>query len=239
MAHGHQGPELEVPNSLGFTSNKSLQKEHFDFSTDKLTLHYQSPRFPLIEPYLSYQARPGYLRLLGQEPPTSLYEQSLVARRQQEFCFTAETTVDFNPTNFQQMAGLISFYNTQKFIYLCITHDESLGRVIEIVMSTMDGSMRYPLGKRVPVPHGKIRLKIQVEWDQWRGFWSTDLDNWEPLGGYLDYSGLADEVEAEHFTGAFIGMACHDISGQAIAADFASFSYVENDVSDSKLKSVQ
>ncbi|WP_020208696.1 glycoside hydrolase family 43 protein [Gilvimarinus chinensis] len=227
LSHGQKNPLLETHNSLGFDSTLEFQKEHFDFSTDKLTIHYQSPRFPLLEPILSYSARPGYLRLKGQEPPTSLYEQSLIARRQQAFCFTAETTLDFNPKSFQQMAGLMSFYNTQKFIYLCLTHDESLGRVIEIVMATMEGKMLYPLGQRIPLPKGQIRLKIQVEWDQWRGFWATESGNWNSLGGYIDYSGLADEVGAEHFTGAFVGMACHDLSGQFINADFQSFSYNE------------
>lgn len=230
LAHGHKGPELTVPNSLEATTNDTLQFERFDFSRDRLTLHYQSPRVPLNEPVLSYTARPGYLRLLGQEAPTSLYEQSLIARRQQAFCFTAETVIDFQPGSFQQMAGLISFYNTQKFIYLCITHDESLGRVLEVVMATMKGSMRYPLGKRISMPTGPIRLRIEVDFDQWRGAWASESGEWQTLGGYIDYSGLADEVEAEHFTGAFVGLACHDVSGRFAPADFRYFEYIEREV---------
>lgn len=227
LAHGHKGPELSVPNSLGAETQEQWQNERLDFSRDTLTLHYQTPRVPLTEPVLSYNARPGYLRLLGQEAPTSLYEQSLIARRQQAFCFTAETVIDFQPDSFQQMAGLISFYNTQKFIYLCITHDESLGRVLEVVMATMAGSMRYPLGKRIPLHEGPIRLRIDVDFDQWRGAWATESGEWNALGGYIDYSDLADEVGAEHFTGAFVGFACHDVSGRFAPADFKSFSYQE------------
>lgn len=229
LAQGHKGPLVDVENSVGGTNELELQNEQFDFANDQLTLHYQSPRVPLVEPHLSYQARPGYLRLQGQEAPTSLYEQSLIARRQQAFCFESETAIDFQPQSFQQMAGLISFYNTQKFIYLCITHDEQLGRVLEVVMATKQGGMRYPLGKRIALPHaGLIRLKVEVEYDQWRGAYAIGDGDWQPLGGYIDYSGLADEVEGEHFTGAFIGMACHDLSGQYIPADFKSFSYCES-----------
>lgn len=229
LAQGHKGPEVLVPNSLGAATEGALQAERFDFAKDKLTLHYQSPRVPLSERVLSYSARPGYLRLLGQEAPTSLYEQSLIARRQQAFCFSAETVLDFEPESFQQMAGLTSFYNTQKFIYLCVTHDETLGRVLEVVMASMQGKMRYPLGRRIPLPEGKIRLRIDVDFDQWRGSWASESGDWQPLGGYIDYSGLADEVETEHFTGAFVGLACHDLSGRFVPADFESFSYLERD----------
>ncbi|WP_198147283.1 glycoside hydrolase family 43 protein [Gilvimarinus polysaccharolyticus] len=229
LAHNHKGPEQNVPNSLGVASDNKLQTEHFDFCKDKLTLHYQTPRIALTEPVLSYDAKPGYLRLLGQEAPSSLYQQSLIARRQQAFCFTAETSINFQPESFQQMAGLISFYNTQKFIYLCITHDPLIGRALEVVMATMSGSMRYPLGKRIPLPAGDIKLRIEVEYDQWRGSWASQSGDWQPLGGYIDYSGLADEVDAEHFTGAFVGLACHDLSGRFAPADFSSFSYIEHE----------
>lgn len=239
LAQGHKGPDLQVPAPAGLATKISsdggrragtvLTREVFDFSTDQLTLHYQSPRVPLVEPELSYQARPGYLRLLGREAPMSLYEQTLIARRQQAFCFTAQTQIDFTPTHFQQMAGLISYYNTQKFIYLMITHDETLGRVLEVMLACNNGAVQYPLGQRIVLPAtGEIKLKTSVRDDQWRAYWATKNDyEWQPVGGYFDYSILADEVGGEHFTGAFIGMACHDLSGQRCAADFSQFTYSE------------
>ncbi|HEY7773571.1 MAG TPA: glycoside hydrolase family 43 protein [Marinagarivorans sp.] len=240
LAHGDKGPALTVAapnlqaaeqNASGAASGPVLQREVFDFGQDRLTLHYQSPRVPLAEPALSYSACPGYLRLQGREAPVSLYEQTLIARRQQAFCFSAQTEVEFAPTSFQQMAGLISFYNTQKFIYLYISHDDALGRVLEVMVACNSGSMHYPLGRRIALPNtGPIKLKISVRYDQWRAYWACRDDyEWHPVGGYFDYSILADEVGGEHFTGAFIGMACHDLSGQRKAANFSRFSYIEED----------
>jgi xylan 1,4-beta-xylosidase len=46
----------------------------------------------------------------------------------------------------------------------------------------------------------------------------------------FDASILSDEATAPgapNFTGAFVGMACQDLSGAALPADFDGFGYVE------------
>jgi Beta xylosidase C-terminal Concanavalin A-like domain len=48
--------------------------------------------------------------------------------------------------------------------------------------------------------------------------------------GDLDYSLISDEAGrgySKSFTGAFVGMACHDISGRRQPADFEFFEYLE------------
>ena len=60
--------------------------------------------------------------------------------------------------------------------------------------------------------------------------WSLDGERWTAHEGELDYSLLSDEAGrglAKSFTGAFVGMACHDISGRRQPADFAWFEYLE------------
>ena len=231
LAHGHKGPALAIEGPHPITlANTQRAIQHLQFAQQTLPIDFQSLRVPLTEPQLSYSARPGYMRLLGYEAPVSLYQQSLIARRQQAFCFAAQTQLDFQPSCFQQMAGLISYYNTKKFIYLLITHDPEQGRVLELMIASLTGQMRYPLGKRILLPAtGEIALKIEVAFDQWRGFWAPAGEPWQALGGYVDYSMLADEVGGEHFTGAFVGMACHDLSGQQTPADFKYFNYTEVD----------
>jgi xylan 1,4-beta-xylosidase len=52
--------------------------------------------------------------------------------------------------------------------------------------------------------------------------------NWAKIGPILDASLLSDEAgPGAHgsFTGAFVGMAAHDMTGRALAADFDFFSY--------------
>lgn len=232
LVNGGQAGDLIVDAPSADTLQvKQVIDQHIDFSTGQLPIDFQSPREALTSDHLSYTARPGYLRLCGQEAPLTLFSQSLIARRQQALTFSAQTGIDFQPNSFQQMAGLISYYNTKKFIYLVLSHNEELGRVLEVMMVCGDGKVQYPLGERISVNEAQeLELRIDVDCDQWRGFWRyKGCEQWQAvLGkGYLDYSALADEVGGEHFTGSFIGVACHDLSGQKTPADFDYFSYKE------------
>jgi xylan 1,4-beta-xylosidase len=94
-----------------------LAEVHYEFSDTSLPNDFQWLRVPDPSRLYSLTARPGYLRLFGRESVGSLYETSLVARRQQHFNYAAETKIEFAPTGFQQMAGLIAWYNSHKFHY--------------------------------------------------------------------------------------------------------------------------
>lgn len=80
--------------------------DRHDFDDPALPLDFQWLRSPSPEELFSLRERPGHLRLRGRESIGSLFRQSLVARRQQSHCYTAATSVDFEPEDFQQMAGL-------------------------------------------------------------------------------------------------------------------------------------
>ena len=54
--------------------------------------------------------------------------QALVARRQQSHCYSASTIVEFEPEHFQQMAGLVCYYNSSKFHYFYVSRDEESGK---------------------------------------------------------------------------------------------------------------
>lgn len=196
---------------------------------------FQWLRTPEPDEIFSLDERPGCLRLIGRESPGSLFEQSLVARRQQAFCYDATTCVEFEPDNFQQMAGLIAYYNQHKFHYLYISHDEEVGRHLKVMSCAGDlaGLHASPPMQMEPVnipEQTPIYLKVSVRFDEMRFNWSLDGVDWSPIGPPLDASILSDEAgkgEGANFTGAFVGMACHDVTGFRQAADFHSFSYVE------------
>ena len=63
--------------------------ERDDFDSSRLNINFQSLRIPLGEDMLSLTERPGYLRLKGAETLSSRFRQSLIARRQQAFRYTA------------------------------------------------------------------------------------------------------------------------------------------------------
>ena len=51
-----------------------------------------------------------------------------MARRWQSFKFTSQIGVEFNPNTFQQLAGIVCYYNTENWIYLFITLDEEVNK---------------------------------------------------------------------------------------------------------------
>src|SRR5689334_13668572 len=66
-------------------------KAREDFDSLELPIDFQWLRTPYPQRIWSLSERPGLLRLFGRETLGSQFEQALVARRQQDFCFTATT----------------------------------------------------------------------------------------------------------------------------------------------------
>lgn len=217
-----------------------------DFDSPDLRLEYQTLRVPLGEDSLSLRERPGFLRLKGREGLGSLFTQALVARRQQSFTYRAETCVEFEPKSFLQCAGLIAWYDTGNYFYLCVTRDETLGKVLNLI-----GASRYfaePL-LRTAVPVNDVRrihLRANVAHSRLDFQYATDGDGWNAIGTHCDASILSDEHHdmvtsridrmimrlmgnySLAFTGAFVGMCCQDLSGHRLPADFDYFEYVEH-----------
>jgi xylan 1,4-beta-xylosidase len=81
----------------------------------------------------------------------------------------------------------------------------------------------------IPIPSGPIELRVDVDFERLRFAYRTD-GAWQFLPEVFDASILSDEATtpgAPNFTGAFVGMACQDMSGAANAADFDWFEYRE------------
>ncbi|MDT8758576.1 glycoside hydrolase family 43 protein [Sphingomonas psychrotolerans] len=188
-------------------------------------------RTPHPEELFSLTARPGHLRLYGRETLGSHFTQSLVARRQQHFRYSATTRMEFDPVHFQQAAGLICYYNGTKYHYLFVTRDGE-ARQLQVMSSCPDEA-----GSVITIvpdlPEGPIELRVDVDLDQLRFGWRlSGDDDWQRVPGALDASILSDEVSfpgLPNFTGAFVGMACQDLAGTAAPADFAYFRYEGRD----------
>ncbi|MFC7292831.1 glycoside hydrolase family 43 protein [Hirschia litorea] len=218
---------------------KSLNEDEkqlirYSFDGEKLHSDFAWLRTPYPERLFSLSAREGCLRLIGRESPGSLFEQSIVARRQTEHCYQATTIIEFDPDSFQQMAGLIAYYNQHKFHYLFISYDDENGKTLQVMSCAGDLSLhaRAPMGlKPVSIPEGvPIHMKVDVKFDVLTFYWSLDGGDWTRIGPTLDASALSDEAgkgEGANFTGAFVGMACHDVTGIGLHADFSAFSYAE------------
>ena len=200
-----------------------------DFDSDKLDIHFQSLRVPLDASFYSLMERTSYLRLYGREGLGSKYRQSLIARRWQEFKFTATICLEFEPTDPKHMAGLICLYDTQNYYYLHVTYDEDLGRCISI-LSAVNNVYAAPVGYiSLPEHAARIRLRVEVDHDKLQFAYSTEGENaFKPIGPTLDASTLSDEACNEGwFTGSFVGLCCQDLTGFRKYADFDYFEYIE------------
>ncbi|KAI7258144.1 hypothetical protein KC345_g10617 [Hortaea werneckii] len=202
-----------------------------EFDAPQLDVRWSTLRVPAEESWLSLQERPGYLRLRGRESMSSMHRQSLVALRQQAFRCSAETAIEFEPEHFQQMAGLIVYYDTKDYLYLRITHDEVLGKSVGIIRSR-DGIYEDTLTAEIPLPPGtSIALKVIIDREFAEFYYRAGESAWEKIGGALEIYHLSDDFPAYiRFTGTFIGMCVQDLSGAMKPADFDYFEYREFDV---------
>jgi xylan 1,4-beta-xylosidase len=202
-----------------------------DFDRPELPLDFQWLRSPWPDELFSLTERPGHLRLYGRETLGSLFRQSLVARRQQAHCFTAATVIDFEPDKFQQMAGLVCYYNGSKFHYLYVSHDVVLGKHIRVMSCLPDQVQSDVFSSPIAIPGGlPVHLRVEVDYERLHFAWRLDGQDWCWLPGQLDASILSDEAGPPgnpNFTGAFVGMCCQDLAGTRRPADFDYFVYRE------------
>ena len=242
-ATGDGLPELLVPSpGLGEQPWPGERTCH-EFDSPVLPPEFQWLRTPEPETFMSLTERPGYLRLTGKSSLGSWFEQALVARRQEAFCFTAWTKLEFNPGNFQQCAGLVCYYNTHKYHYLYVSVDEKGRRFLDIMSCLADvtGNASFPLSEvrgatgsseiGIELPgQGPVWLRCEVARADLVFSWSLNGKDWQQIPVSLDYSLISDESgkgEGASFTGAFVGMCCQDLSGQNVKADFDCFYYQE------------
>ncbi len=200
-----------------------------DFNEPMLDLEWSSLRQPVDESWASLTARPGYLRLWGRESLCSRHRVSLIARRIQSFHFQAETCVEFEPENFQQMAGLVCLYDDINHYYLRIYHSDSLKSRCLGLMSADNGVRSEHLESRVPIPDkGPVYLRVVVHEREMTFYYSLNCADWPVIGPVFDASRLSDEYCANgQFTGAFVGIAAQDFYLRQSYADFDYFEYFE------------
>lgn len=216
--------EVEAPNLPEFKA-KTLP-EIDDFDEPKIAKYWNALRRTFDGGWFSLTERPGYLRLYGEESMSSLHRQSMMMRRLQHFHVELETKLDFNPQHFQQMAGLMIYYDTEDYVYLRVTDDEELGKCIGVIESKY-GQYDEWLSQDIPLPKDKeVYLKAEIHRHILQFYYSVKEGEWEPIGEAIHIGHLSDDdADYIRFTGTFVGMAAQDLSGQHLHADFDYFRY--------------
>lgn len=229
---GSGTPTLETPAPPLKAAPFAARAPREDFDAAELPIDFQWLRTPAPADIFSLIARPGFLRLFGRETIGSQFTQSLVARRQQAQCYSASTAMEFDPLHYQQAAGLVCYYNSAKFHYLHVTHDDENGRHLRVMTCTPDSPQSDAFTAPVKIPTGRIELRVEVDYEWLRFAYRVANGEWRFLPELFDASILSDEATAPgapNFTGAFVGVACQDLSGMARPADFDWFEYRERD----------
>lgn len=210
-----------------------------EFDDESIDINFQSLRVPMTDDWVNDKDRPGYLRLYGRQSLSSCFQQSLVARRVQAHHTVSSTCLEFDPVTFQQMAGLVCFYNTCHFHYLHVFGaDNGTDKYLGII--SCDGlDSTEPAGEPIDISGAKrVYLKADFNGAELQFYYALDnepaRDQWLKIGPVLDGSQLSDDYVEGHpgpyracFTGAFVGLCCQDLSGQYLHADFDWFEYLE------------
>ncbi|MCF0230904.1 MAG: hypothetical protein HUJ63_01200, partial [Enterococcus sp.] len=163
-------PGEKDKNLVGKRADEYCRVTKYEFKDREFLADFKGLRVPLgpLEgkkaKRFSLDANPGFLRIYGGESPISNFEQGLLARRQRDFVFEAETKVYFEPDYFQQLAGLTYRYDEDTQYNLCITYDEELGKVLqfqEFMLGTYREGQKTGLPKDAPV-----WLKVSANYDK-------------------------------------------------------------------------
>lgn len=195
----------------------------YDFDESQLPLDFKWLRTEPAHDQYSLTEKPGFLRIKGGQSPISHWGQSLLARRQTDFSFEVEAKLDFNPANFQQLAGICWRYDETNQYLCAITHHEKLGRVLQVLTFIDSNFTQFD-----PIPlnsEGSIwlGLKVQVHTGSFR--YSADGKIWHVVRPVLQAAVLSDEFGGLGFTGAFTGMFCVDTVNYSAKAYFDYFKY--------------
>lgn len=234
LANGNIIPDVEIPIKGGVTQPIC---EEIDFAKDALPPTYHSLRVPVDESWCSRHVRPGFLRIYGRESLSSTFEQSLLARRVQSLNFTYEVSLEFAPLHFQQMAGLVCYYNTAHFFYLHIMGDETGSNRWLQLLRCDNYQIEELLFAPIAIPSNIQDIHIGVcsreAMFQFRYRWGGEA--WTVFPDWYDGSILSDDYiiggstrYRPAFTGAFVGIACQDLTGQKLHMDVRSLSYIED-----------
>jgi xylan 1,4-beta-xylosidase len=215
-------PEVKMPEIPNFD----------DFDSDILGIQYYAPRIA-PESFADVKARPGYVRIRGQESRCSLNEVSILARKLTSVYATVTTKMEFTPEVHQHSAGLIMYYDNMNYIYLRKYYSETLKQSAISVIHLENGEKTEFLNTRIPVKECPIYFRLKIEGRKSYFEWSYDRNSYERIGGTFDTTKFSDEYcKYGEFTGTFIGITCADRVLHKHYADFDFFNYEADESKD-------
>nr|WP_314459834.1 glycoside hydrolase family 43 protein [uncultured Clostridium sp.] len=196
-----------------------------DFNEEELGLQYYAPRI-MPQRFADLKARPGYVRIRGQESRTSLNEVSILARKLTSVYVTVTTKMEFIPEVHQHSAGLILYYDNMNYINLRKYYSDTLGQSALSIIHLENGEKTEFLNTRIPVRDDPVYLRLTIEGRQSYFSWCFDGVNYQKIGRVFDTTRFSDEYcKYGEFTGTMVGITCADRVKHSHHADFDFFEY--------------
>lgn len=225
MADGSNLAKLEVVESSLPEVKMPKIPEFDDFDTGELGNWYYAPRI-MPQSFADVTARPGYVRIRGQEARTSLNKVSIFARKLTSVYATITTKMEFVPEIHQHSAGLILYYDNMNYVNLRKYYSETLGQSALSIIQLENGEKEEFLNTRIPVENWPVYLRLHIEGRKSWFEWSYDGSSYVRIGREFDTTKYSDEYcKYGEFTGAFVGLTCADRMKHSHYADFDFFEY--------------
>jgi xylan 1,4-beta-xylosidase len=227
MADGTNLAKEEVPEPTGLKPVLMPAVPAFDdFDSEVLGKQYYAPR---ISPdrFCDLKARPGWLRMRGQESRTSLHEVSILARKLTSVQAVITTKMEFEPEIYQHSAGLIIYYDNMNYANLRKYYSQTLGGSA-IGITYLENGEKYELmDTRIKVDDkAPIWMRLTIHGRNTQFSYSLDGKKYTKIGPAFDTSKYSDEYcRYGEFTGTFVGLTCADRMFHKKTADFDFFDY--------------
>lgn len=195
-----------------------------DFNSGDLNLEWEFVRNPDYANLSIGKEREGHLRIWTDD--SSLYELSAkntLVHRESEFCFTAETKLEFEAEE-GCIAGLTCYYSTATYIRFNVTKRHGK-KLVELVKNRNRGE---ELVAESEIPEGvPVYLKVVTNGQRREFLFSTDRSEYISVGLVEPCTFLCDEgvpEDRKRHTGTMTGVfANNGGTGKRISADFDWF----------------
>ncbi len=232
MADGSNLAKMEVEEAALPEALMSQIPDFDDFDSEELGLCYYAPRI-MPESFVDLKARPGYLRMRGQESRTSLNRVSILARKLTSVYAKITAKMEFQPEVYQHSAGLILYYDNMNYVNLRKYYSQTLGGSALSIVHLENGEKNEMVDTRIGVRDVPVYLRMKIEGRRFHFEWGYDGETYTPIGGEFETARFSDEYcRFGEFTGTFVGMTCADRARHRHYADFDFFEYIADETRD-------
>lgn len=233
MAGGSTLAKMEFEGISGLEIKQKINQDIEDNFTDHYDLRFMTPYRTQNSHWVNTSERPGYLRIRGENSFFSQNNPAIMATRATSFDYQIETKLEFFPNHYSETAGVGLYYDSNNWIYLCLTYaEETSETVLTILQAKLGCRIEYP-HHRISIPKGVVELKIEYKYGNSTLLYKLD-NNWKILLQNIDVSYLSDEGvngepgEIGGFTGLFNFIGSVDAHQHDSYADFEYYKIKNN-----------